>query len=181
MKKIIIFFLICLLGVTGCTNNHAGYAVTEYLNKFKNHEKEVISSLDELLVEENLLKEQNELYKLIMKKQYVDLEYKIKDITYNGNKAVVKVLLEVYDYQNSKIEAKKIYEKNKTDYLDENGQINKEKYYNLQLKKMKEEKRRVKYTVEFNVNLHDKNWVLETPNREVIEKIHGLYNYEEED
>jgi len=177
MKKIILFLFLIIFCITGCTNNHPEDAVKEYLNKFKNHEKDVIASLDELLVEENLLQEQNELYKLIMKKQYTDMDYMVEEITYNGNKAKVKVLLEVYDYQHSKKETSK----NKEDFTEENGLINEEKYINLQLKNMKEEKRRVKYTVEFNVNLHDKNWVLETPNREIIEKIHGLYNYEEED
>ena len=169
MKKIflIIFMLMC---ATGCVNNHAEDAVKEYLEKYKNHDQEIINSTKELLREENLTEEQNNVYELIMKKQYTELDYKVKEEFYNGNKAVVRVELTVFDYNHSKEKAHE--EKKNTE--------NKNDYINLQLKNMKEETQRVKYTVDFFVNLKDENWVLETPNTEVLEKIHGLYHYRED-
>lgn len=169
MKKIFLIFLL-LLCTTGCVNNHAEDAVKEYLEKYKNHDQEIINSTKELLREENLTQEQNNIYELIMKKQYTELEYQIKEEFYNGRKAVVRVELTVYDYNHSKEKA--LEEKKNTETKND--------YINLQLKNMKEETERVKYTVDFFVNLKEKNWVLETPNTEVLEKIHGLYNEEED-
>lgn len=177
MKKMILF-LFLLFGITGCTNNHAEDPVREYLNKYRNHDKEVSSSIEELLRQEDLLKEQSELYELIMKKQYIDLEYQMKGETYHGNKAVITVDITVYDYQHSKEKAIEEREEKRDEYYLSDGTLLKDKFVNLQLKYMKEEKRRVKYTIDFDVTLHDKEWVLETPDYKVIEKIHGLYNYE---
>jgi len=140
----------------------------------------VTSSMEELLKQENLLDEQDELYRLIMKKQYVDLEYKIISETYNGDNARITVELTVYDYEHSRIEAEKERNEKKNEYLNSDGTWNKEKYVNLQLRYMKEETGRVKYTVNFYVNLKDEKWILENPEHEVIEKIHGLYCYTED-
>jgi len=167
-----------LFFVSGCTNNHASDPVKEYLNKFRNHDKDVSNSLAELLRQENLTKEQNELYELIMKRQYVDLEYKIKEETYNGIKAIITVDITVYDYQYSKEKAIEEREANKDEYYLSDGTYLKDKFVNLQLKYMKEEMRRVKYTIDFDVTLHNKEWTLETPDYKVIEKIHGLYDYQ---
>ena len=46
MKKVIVFIL-CLLGC-GCTKTDARYEVESYLNKFKNHDEAVISSLNDI-------------------------------------------------------------------------------------------------------------------------------------
>lgn len=180
MKKIII----CLLFVfflTGCTNNHATDPVKDYLNKYLNHDKEVLGALEELFRQENLEDEQQKLYDIIMKKQYTDLEYSIEEETYNGNKAIIKVLITVYDYQKSKQKALKEKNENVSMYTLPDGSLDFYKYMNLQLKYMKEEKSRVHYTVLFNVFLEDDEWFLETPDYKVIEKLHGLYNYLEED
>lgn len=160
MRKIIILFIIML--VTGCSNNKAYSPVKEYLNKFKNHDTEVTNALEELLRQENLSQEQNEMYKLIMKRQYTDLEYKVVEEYYNGDQAIIYADITVYDYGNSRKEARKTG-------------LSGEEYINEQLKQMEKEKKRIKYTLEFHVYYQDDIWILETPNTEIIEKIHGLY------
>ena len=75
MKKIILIIL-CLF-LCGCTNNEAKDAVKEYIYKFKNHDKEVMQSLEELIIHEDLTEQASNDYRLVMKKQYYDLEYKI--------------------------------------------------------------------------------------------------------
>ena len=37
---------------------------------------------------------------------------------------------------------------------------------------------KISYEVEFKLNKKDGDWVLENPDRVVLEKLHGLYNYE---
>ncbi len=179
MKKIFLcFFLVFFL--SGCARSYATEPVRDYLNKFRNSEEEVTIALNELLRQENLLAEQEELYRLIMKKQYVDLEYKIVSEKYNRDHAEITVELTVYDYEQSRIDAEREMQEHKNEYEMTDGSINKEKYFDLQLNYMKKEKRRVKYTVNFDVNLQGEIWVLENPTREVIEKIHGLYRNKED-
>ncbi len=179
MKKIIL--IICsILFLTGCTNTHATDPVKEYLEKYRNNDQEIQSSIEELLRQENLLEEQDEQYRMIMKKQYVDLEYKIKQETYNGDEAIIKVELTVYEYEHSRTEAEKYRNEKKSEYVNQDGTWNKEKYADLQLDYMKKEIKRVKYTVNFNVNLQEEKWILETPDHNIIKKIHGIYNYNED-
>ena len=71
-------------------------------------------------------------------------------------------------------------EENLSEYTLLDGSINQTKYKDLQLKKMKEEKNRVKYTIGFNVNLQDEEWELVSPDYTVLLKIHGIYDYNED-
>ncbi len=171
MKKVIVFIL-CLLGC-GCTKTDARYEVESYLNKFKNHDEAVISSLNDILDENELDSEDKELYELVMKRQYTDLEYKVKEERYNGDVANITVLIKVYDYENSKNEA--LEEINNSSEYDTD-----EKKIHLVLKKMDEENKRIEYTIDFKVNYQDDKWVLEKPDKTVLEKIHGIYDYEED-
>ena len=180
MKKWIIFIIMDLFLLTGCVQNSASDPVTHYLELYRNHSDEVTKSLQTLIRDENLLAEQQDLYELIMKKQYVDLEYKIVNEIYNGDQAIVTVLITVYDYQHSKDEARQEMNENLSEYTLFNGSIDKVKYKDLQLQKMMEEKKRVKYTIDFNVNLQNEEWELVSPDYTVLLKIHGIYDYNED-
>ncbi len=171
-KKWISLFIIFFL--TGCVKNDATTPVRQYLQQFQNHEKPVLIALEELFKEEDLLNDQKEMYELIMKRQYVNLQYQIEEETYQGDNATIKVLIEVYDYHHSRKEAKKEMQEHIEDYLFENGEFDTIKYENLQLKKMNQENKRVKYTVNFNVSLQNETWTLQEPNYKIIEKIHGF-------
>ena len=107
-----IFIFLCLFLFSGCVSNNAKTPVIDYLNAYQNHSEKVTSSLNELIQNENLNTKQQEIYALIMKKQYVDLTYHIDNVIYNGNKAIVIATIEVYDYNHSKEEALKEYENN---------------------------------------------------------------------
>jgi len=178
MKKILLIILLSFCMV-GCSNNNAVDPVKEYISKFKNHDAAIMSSLDELLEHENLTNEQNDIYKIIMKKQYNDLEYKVVNSTYNGDKAIIELEITVYDYQNSKKKASEHLNNHQEEYYDENGDLYEIKYKNLQLQYMKSERQRIKYTISFHVKYEKKQWILESPDYTVIQKIQGIYNYEE--
>ena len=132
LMRLCLLFLIFLL--SGCVSNDAKTPVKEYLNAYQNHSDKVTVSLNELIKNENLTKEQQDIYELIMKKQYVDLAYHIDNVTYDGNKAIVTATIEVYDYNHSKKEALKEYENT--------PELN---YKDLQLTYMKRENKRIKY------------------------------------
>ncbi len=166
MKKKLTFLLILLFSA-GCTKTDAKFEVESYLNKFQNHEKEVINSLDSVLNTDKLSENQKNQYKIIMKRQYTDLTYKITDEHYNGDEAKIEVIIEVYNYAKSK---KKALESLK-DVSDEN-------ILNKELEMMDKENERIKYTLIFTVQNKEGKWQLQSPNKEMLEKIHGIYEYE---
>ena len=67
-----------------------------------------------------------------MKKQYYDLEYKIIEEIYNGNKATVITEITVYDYKKSKQESKEYKETHQEEFLKEDNTLDEIKYKNLQ-------------------------------------------------
>lgn len=172
MKKLIII-LLCFF-ILGCSKTDARFEVESYLKKFQNHDENVISSLNELLSNENLDEEDKNLYELVMKRQYTDLEYKIKEEKYNADEAIITVLITVYDYENSKNLALEEINNHPDEYNTE------EKKLNLVLKNMDKEEKRINYTLDFKVNYLDNQWQLAKPNTEILEKIHGIYDYEED-
>lgn len=163
LMRLCLLFLIFLL--SGCVSNDAKTPVKDYLNAYQNHSDKVTVSLNELIKNENLTKEQQDIYELIMKKQYVDLAYHIDNVTYDGNKAIVTATIEVYDYNHSKKEALKEYENT--------PELN---YKDLQLTYMKRENKRIKYTLSFSVYLDNDKWVIENPDYITLQKIHGVFN-----
>ena len=164
MKRLILVVL--LMFSFGCTKTNASYEVTSYLNKFKNHDEQILASLDKILLTKGLSDSQSDLYKLVMKRQYSDLEYDIISEHYNGDEANIEVLITVYDYENSKNKA-----------LDEISSTDDK--IDLILKMMDKEEKRVSYTLNFRV-LYDNGWHLQNPSMTDLEKIHGIYDYEED-
>ncbi len=159
-----IFLFLGLFLFSGCVSNNAKTPVIDYLNAYQNHSKKVTSSLNELIQNENLNAKQQEIYALIMKKQYVDLKYHIDNVTYDGDKALVSATIEVYDYNNAVKKANEAYETNKE-----------QSYKDLQLDYMKKENKRIKYTLTFLVYLDNDTWKLENPNYITLQKIHGIF------
>ena len=166
MKKIL-FLLFCFL-FCGCSTSKATQPVEDYLNKYKNHDVEVMKSLEQLIVYENLDVENQDLYRLIMKRQYQDLTFKTVSEYYNGDEAKIQEEIEVYDYHKSTQDAFDYYEKNKDHFT-------KEQYQKLQLDKMYHEKRRTKYTLDFALHFDKDHWQLISPDYTVLQKIHGIY------
>ncbi len=169
MKKLVLLFSILFL--SACTTTNASFEVESFLNKFRNHEQEVMQSLDEMLEKEDMTIEQKNAYRLIMKRQYSDLKYKLMDAYYNGDEVDYKVEITVYDFINSINKAQEIVKNNgEDDSLDLK--------LNEELKQMQKETKRINYTINFKLNYIDNHWVLKTPEVDDLKKIHGIYEYE---
>ncbi len=175
MKKLIL--VLFLFFFTGCVSRTAPDAVKNYLELYRNHDVEVTDSLDRLIQQENLYPEQENLYRLIMKKQYVNLEYQIVHETYSGNQASIEVVITVYDYIASQRRAVQYFQEHKEDFETDEG-IDHLKYKDLQLKYMKEETKRIRYTLTFDCILNENQWEIVKPDYTVIQKIQGVYPYE---
>lgn len=178
MKKIITFF--CVLAfLGGCNNllNSPTKRVEEFFNKYQTLDDSLLNNLDYSLESNNLNEEEKNIYRDIMKRQYKDLTYKIKDEEIDGNNAIVKVEIEVYDYNIANVKALDYFKNNQDYFLDNNNEVDMIKYVDYKLELMKDIKDRVKYTLEINVRKKDKTWIMDNISHDDILKIHGVYSY----
>lgn len=182
MKKVYKLLLvvgICLvLAGCGCMKKTAKGAVQDYLNQYKNLSSNVISSMDDVVNDENLTDSQKEKYRDILKKQYQDLKYEIVNEKYDGDNATVEVKITVYDLYKVQKDANN-YLTNNGDEFKENGVYNNDLFMNYKLDKMKKVTDTIDYNIIFNVIKDDKgNYKVNDLSNSDLEKIHGVYNYD---
>lgn len=182
MKKVYKLLLvvgICLvLAGCGCMKKTAKGAVQDYLNQYKNLSSNVISSMDDVVNDENLTDSQKEKYRDILKRQYQDLKYEIVNEKYDGDNATVEVKITVYDLYKVQKDANN-YLTNSGDEFKENGVYSNDLFMNYKLDKMKKVTDTVEYNIIFNVTKDDKgNYKVNDLSNSDLEKIHGVYNYD---
>lgn len=179
MKKIILF-LSAFLFVVGCDNlmNTPTKKVEEFLNKYQTMSNEVMEQLKYNLDENYTLTEsQKEKYKNIMKKQYKDLVYTIKEEITDGDTAIVKVEIEVYDYKKSLEKADDYLITNQDNFLNEDGSINSEMFMEYKISEIESQTERVKYTLELTLTKQEDVWKMNDITEIDRQKIHGIYSY----
>ena len=177
--KVLLVVGICLvLAGCGCMKKTAKGAVQDYLNQYKNLSSNVISSMDDVVNDENLTDSQKEKYRDILKRQYQDLKYEIVNEKYDGDNATVEVKITVYDLYKVQKDANN-YLTNSGDEFKENGVYSNDLFMNYKLDKMKKVTDTVEYNVTFNVTKDDKgNYKVNDLSNSDLEKIHGVYNYD---
>ena len=179
MKKIL-WGLIIVIMMTGCANlmNTPTKKVEYLLSKYQKNDEEVLKQLDETLLTDTILTvEQKERYKNIMKRQYKDLTYKIKNEAIDGKTAVVEVEIEVYNYAKAITETENNLISNPDIYKDETGDINTITYNDDKLAALENASDRVKYTINFTLSKDDEEWIVDDLTETERMKIHGLYAY----
>lgn len=127
--KYITSFLLCvilLLTISGCSlSNTPTMRVEKFLDSYKNKDKNVLTELKEMIDSDGLMNDnQKDDYSNIIKKQYSDLTYDIKDEKIDGNKAVVTAEIEVYDFYKTNKEAEDYYNNNKEQFTTDNTDNN---------------------------------------------------------
>lgn len=126
MKKIILCFS-CILAVillSGCSmDNTPTKKVENFLDNYKNQDETVLTQLKEMIDTDTLMdEEQRTTYSDIMKRQYEDLTYEIKDEVIDGDTATVTAEIEVYDYYKINQESQDYYNNNPNEFTaDENN------------------------------------------------------------
>lgn len=177
--KVLLVVGICLvLAGCGCMKKTAKGAVQDYLNQYKNLSSNVISSMDNVVNDENLTDSQKEKYRDILKRQYQDLKYEIVNEKYDGDNATVEVKITVYDLYKVQKDANN-YLTNSGDEFKENGVYSNDLFMNYKLDKMKKVTDTVEYNITFNVTKDDKgNYKVNDLSNSDLEKIHGVYNYD---
>ncbi len=179
MKKFILV-IITLLLVVGCDSvmNNPTKRVETFLNKYQIMDEEVLSQLDDTLNNDNTLNDnQKDEYRDLMKKQYQNLTYTIKDEEVDGDNATVKVEIEVYDFNKAMMDADNYLVEHQDEFLDGDDNVDNEKFMNYKIEQMKNTNDKVKYTIEFTLTKKDNNWKLDDVDEATRQKIHGIYNY----
>lgn len=119
MKKLILCIscIMTILFLSGCSmDNTPTKKVENFLDNYKNQDEVVLTQLDEMVTSDGLMNDdQRTTYTDIMKRQYEDLTYEIKDEVIDGDTATVTVEIEVYDYYKINEEANQYY----TEHPDE--------------------------------------------------------------
>ncbi len=175
MKKIILFLLIFVIGCSAVST--AKSPVEKYLNSYNDLEYEVMLDLEEVVnSESNLADNQRDLYRDILKKQYLDLKYEIISENYDNDNATVLVEITVYDYQKSASESANYLKTNPDQFYNEEGMYDSHLYMDYKLNNLKEVTDKIKYEIEFNVIKENDIWILNTVSEEDLQKIHGIYN-----
>ena len=178
VKKILLVVIVLFL-VVGCGNmmNTPTKKVEEFLSKYQTQDKDVLDQLDDVIEEAGtMVDEQKESYRDLMKKQYQNLSYKIKDDTEDGDSATVEVEIEVYDYGKAISEAETYLTTNREEFLDEDTQeIDAKKFLDYKISQMEDVKDRIKYTINFTLTKVDDEWKLDDISDIDRQKLHGLY------
>ena len=179
MKKVLIVLTI-LLFLVGCSlSNTPSGRVEEYLSNYNNLSEEVLMDIDAKVMSSNLSNDNKESYKKVLKREYENMRYEIKDEIINGDKASVVVKISVYDLYKIEQESISYMNTNASEFYDGNNIFSNDLYNTYRLGEMLKAKDMVDYEVQFELYKKNDEWILENPNNEVIEKLNGLYNYNE--
>lgn len=182
MKRKILFLFLGLFLVVGCTQmmNTPTKQVEEFLSKYQTMDKKVMNQLDEVISSAGTMtKEQKEKYRELMKNQYKNLAYKIKEDKEDGNEATVEVEVEVYDYATAIKNSESYLLTHKEEFLRsdvEEETVDEEKFMDYKLEQMDKVKDKIKYTLHFVLEKKDKEWKLEDITDIDRQKLHGLYS-----
>lgn len=179
MKKILVT-VFCILLLSGCGDPHKGAekVVENYIDKYVNHDKDIIEQLNDRANEQELSENQKEIYIDIMKRQYGDLKYEFLSEEYDGDDATITLKITVYDLYKVQKEAEEFLLSNKEEFYDENDVYDKTIFLGYKLDKMQKTEERVQYTIDIFVTKSNSEWQVVQPSKTVLEKIHGIYNYD---
>ena len=123
MKKLLLCFSCIMLVVflSGCSmDNTPTKKVENFLDSYKNQDENVLTQLKEMVDSDTLMSDnQKDTYTDIMKKQYEDMTYEIKDEVINGDTATVTAEIEVYDYYKINKDAQEYYDSNPDEFKDD--------------------------------------------------------------
>lgn len=177
MKRILYIFLAVIL-LTGCgdISNTPTKQVEGFFNQYQTLNQEVLDDLELVISEEETFDENNkEKYRDIIKKQYRNLTYYVKEEKVDGDTATVTVEITVYDFATVMAEAEH-YKNNHTDqFSDESGNFSQSKYIDYVIDRLDKTKEKVKYTLDLGLTKINDKWKLNGLDSDTEDKILGIY------
>ena len=178
MKRILAFLIVCILLLSGCGTNTPKSKVEAYLNRYSSLSDDVKTDLETRVAAESLSFENQKVYKDVLTRSYENLKYEVKDESIDGDKATVKVKLTVYDLYKVDKDAVNYMNSYPNEFYDESNQFSEELFNKYRINKMLSTTEMVNYEVDFYLNKVNGEWIVESPDRITLEKIHGMYNYD---
>ena len=178
MKKII-YLLTTIFLFTACgekLNNTPTKQVELFFTNYQTLSEEVMEDLNNTLARNDTMTSlQKEKYKKIIKNHYKNLTYEIKNEEINGDTALIKTEIEVFDYSKIKEDIDNYLKENKEDFLNENNEIDETKYTDYKLEQLSKVKEKTKYTIDMTVTKVNDTWKLNKISESDEEKILGIY------
>lgn len=177
MKKLIYAFISLFL-LVGCSNisNTPTKQVEGFFNKYQILDNEVLEDLDKVINENQKFNDTNkEAYREVIKKQYKNMTYKIKEETIDGDNAVVTVEITVLDFGKIIREAEDYKNNHIDEFQDESSNYDDNKYASYLISRLKEAKEKVKYTLDINLTKLNKKWKIDGIDSDTEDKILGIY------
>jgi hypothetical protein len=179
MKRLSVI-LVSLILLAGCTLTATGTspkrAAEDLLGKYQSLDEVVVKQLDAVINHEDLTATQKSDYVQLMKKQYQDLAYTIKDETIDGDTAVVKVEIEVYDLAKASSDAEAYVSSHPNELVGEDGKASDSLYEDYKVSQLKAATSRIKYTLDLGATKINNTWKLNDLSDVERQKIHGLYS-----
>ena len=177
MKKVIILLITSILLCACSITDSPTLTVKDYLDNFNTLNENVIEDMESTIIKENLSSDNTSIYREVLKRQYQDLRYEIVDETINEDKGEVKVHITVYDLYNSKLESENYMNDNQSEFMNEENIFDEERYMKYRLDEMLKTKNTITHDVVFKLTKINDKWKIDDIDRETLEKIHGLYDY----
>lgn len=180
MKKVyyILIGAIFIFLLSGCGTNTPKAKTEEYLSRYTSLNTAVKDELDTTVSSSGLSTANQESYRKVLERQYKNIKYEVKDESVDADEAIVKVKITVYDLYKA--------EKNSLEYLNtnhdefyENNILNQTKYDTYRLNSMLNITDTIDYDINFYLTKKNGTWTVDNPDAVTLEKIHGLYNYEQ--
>ncbi len=186
MKKLFLVFAF-LLVLVGCScdfnMNTPTKKTEEFLMRYKNLDEGVLSDL-ELSSEASGLTttEHKDKYIDVMKRQYQDMTYEVTGENIDGDTASVEVKIKVYDLYKARKDAENYIDEHEEEfYADDTTNRDLLKVNKYILDELYKADEYVEYTITINLIKEDNKWVVEDLDTITKEKLHGTYNYEDDD
>lgn len=182
MKKIIIFVSVLLL-TFGCSLNieeSPKAKVQEFLNKYNNNDAEIMDEMDTYVDSYDFTDEEKEKYKEVLQKQFKDLKYDINEENIDKNNATVDVKITVYDLYNVQTKANEYLKNHPEKFNGDDEKFDETKFNDYKIEQMAKTNKTIDYNITFHLTKEDNEWQVDQLNDSDLEKIHGIYNYEDE-
>jgi hypothetical protein len=182
MKKVLCALAIVTV-LCGCScmskmDNTPTKKVENFLKKYQSLDDDVISDIDTVVLKETKFSEdQKTTYKEILKDQFKNMTYEIKDETVDGDNAVVEVEIKVKDFYKVNQDANDYLITNPDEFYDEENNYSEKSFIDYRLKSFKETKETVKYTLYLSLTKKDGEWNLNQLTTEQQQKLLGIYAY----
>lgn len=151
-----------------------------FLNNYNNLSEEVLLDIEKSALNENLNESVREVYKNVLSKQFENMKYEIKDESVDGNSAIVTVNVNVYDLHKIEKESYDYMKSNLSEFSDNDGVFSNDLFNTYRVNRLIGAEDRIDYEIKFYLDKKDDEWVLRTPDKTVLEKINGLYNYDQD-